>query len=521
MKYLYSHIDEKNLDWFLRDMSRGTLVTIQIRRGRIRGITDLDISFRYPISVIAGVNGSGKSTVLALAACAYHNVSKGFRLLGRRTPYYTMSDFFVQSSEEVPPEGINIWYEFLHNNWRKSSRFPNGIGQAWQSRTKKKGGKWSKYSRRVGRNVVFFGIERVVPHSERSVSKSYRHYFKRSEAAGFEEKVKEVVGRILGRRYDSFWFREHSKYRLPHVKSKGTVYSGFNMGAGENALFEIFSTIYSAPEGLLIVADEIELGLHDSAQRRLIQELKKVCRDRHTQVICTTHSRTILESIPPEGRFFIERHKTRTIVIPGISSDYAAGRLAEQNSQELDIFVEDGIAQQIVQAVLPTQTRRRVNILPIGSSAAIVRQLASRFKDRHKGECIALLDGDQRANAKSHKKYFLKNLETDEDRDKKTKWFERRVGYLPGDSWPELWILTQLNEIDLSSLADIFGIDKEELEDICERAISSGKHNEFFSMAEELFLPTTEICSTVCQWLLDKLPDQFNDLINIVSANID
>ena len=81
--------------------------------------------------------------------------------------------------------------------------------------------------------------------------------------------------------------------------------------------------------------------------------------------------------------------------------------------------------------------------------------------------------------------------------------------------------MTQLNELDLSYLADIFGIDEEELEDICERAISSGKHNEFFSMTKELFLPTTEVCSTVCRWLLDALPDQFNDLINIVSTNLD
>lgn len=521
MKYRYSHLDEKNLDWFLRDMTRGTLVTIQLRRGSIRGIKNLDISFRYPISVIAGANGSGKSTVLAIAACAYHNVGKGFRLPSRRTPYYTMSDFFVQSSEEVSPEGINIWYEFLHDNWRKSINYPDGIGRAWQSRTKKKGGKWSNYSRRVNRNVVFFGIERVVPHSERSVSKSYRHYFKRGEAAGFEEKVKDVVSHILGKRYDSFWFREHSKYRLPHVKSKRAVYSGFNMGAGENALFEIFSTIYSAPKGLLIVADEIELGLHASAQRRLIDELKKVCQDRHTQVICTTHSRSILESVPPEGRFFIESHGSNTAVIPGISPAYAAGRLAEQNTLELDIFVEDGIAQQIVQALLPTQKRRRVNILPIGSAAAIVRQLAARYKTRDKGECIALLDGDQRALSRSHQKYFLQNLEAEEDRNKKIRWFERRVGYLPGDSWPEWWIFTQLNELDLFSLSNTFGIDENELDDVCERAITSGKHNEFHTMAKDLFLPTKEVCSTVCRWLLDQIPEQFDDLMNIVSSNLD
>ena len=37
----------------------------------IRGIHDLDVGFEYPVSVLAGSNGSGKSTVLFAAACAY------------------------------------------------------------------------------------------------------------------------------------------------------------------------------------------------------------------------------------------------------------------------------------------------------------------------------------------------------------------------------------------------------------------------------------------------------------------
>jgi predicted ATPase len=521
MKYRYSHLDEANLKWFAEDMTRATLAKIQLSLGEIRGLKHFDVSFRYPISAIAGANGSGKSTVLALAACAYHNSTDGFRLPGQRLPYYTMSDFFVQSVEEVPPQGIGIWYEFLHNNWRKSSRIPDGIGRGGQSRIKKKAGKWSNYSRRIKRNVVFFGIERVVPHSERSVSKSYKHYFQRAKAEGYEEKVRDIVGRVLGRKYDEFWFREHMKYRLPHVKTKKTVYSGFNMGAGENALFEIFSTIFTAPEGLLVTADEIELGLHESAQRKLIEELKTVCHDRHIQVICTTHSPTILEALPPEGRFFIERHGSQTIITLGVAPAYAAGRLAEQNSLELDLFVEDETAQQFVQAVLPTSTRRRINILPIGSAPAIARQMAARFKDPDKCESIAILDGDQRAHLKPLLRYFLKSLEDDKDQEKRTKWFQDRLTFLPGESWPEWWIFTQLTQLKLTSLANFFKITEEELQEICEKAIGAGKHNEFHLMAQDLSLPAEQVCSDICRWLAEELPDQFNEIRKLVSSYLD
>ncbi|MYF36952.1 MAG: hypothetical protein F4226_09295 [Synechococcus sp. SB0678_bin_12] len=37
----------------------------------IRGINSLRVGFDYPVSVIAGENASGKSTVLFAAACAY------------------------------------------------------------------------------------------------------------------------------------------------------------------------------------------------------------------------------------------------------------------------------------------------------------------------------------------------------------------------------------------------------------------------------------------------------------------
>jgi AAA15 family ATPase/GTPase len=78
------------------------------------------------------------------------------------------------------------------------------------------------------------------------------------------------------------------------------------MGAGENALFEIFSTMYSCGERTLLVLDEIELGLHSKAQKLFIRKLKEVCKETCTQVICTTHSKEIFECLPDDARFFVE-----------------------------------------------------------------------------------------------------------------------------------------------------------------------------------------------------------------------
>lgn len=429
MKYRYSTTDNKNFEWFKNDVSRSSLKRISLTQGEIRGLSNFSIDFTYPLSVIAGTNCSGKSTILALALCAYHNHRDGFKMPGRKFPYYTISDFFIQSPDEISPAGIKLWYHFLSNNWKKSRHLPSGVGEASQLRSKIKGGKWTKYSKRVKRNVVFFGIERVVPHSERSVSKSYKYSFVKGDADGYEEKLCELVGKILGNQYDQFWFAKHSKYRLPHVSSKNKIYSGFNMGAGENALFEIFSTIFACPPGVFLVIDEVELGLHESAQKRLIHELKQLCLKRCLQIICTTHSAAILNCVPPEARFFIERRGNTSIIISGVSAGYASGRLAEANTNELDLYVEDGISKNVLMNILRADLRRRVNIIPIGSANSIVRQLAARLKEKRDGECLGIFDGDQRSFLKEHESKFINWLKDRKETDNLTEWFNTTAQY--------------------------------------------------------------------------------------------
>ena len=43
---------------------------LEVRIRRLRSIDELRVSFEYPVSVLAGPNASGKSTVLFACACA-------------------------------------------------------------------------------------------------------------------------------------------------------------------------------------------------------------------------------------------------------------------------------------------------------------------------------------------------------------------------------------------------------------------------------------------------------------------
>lgn len=518
MKYRESDEDKKLRSWFVNDFTRALLRNVALEKGSLRGLTPFSMSINYPITAIAGRNGAGKSTILAMACCAYHNEKSGFKLKGRHQPYYTISDFFIQHTEEVPPQGITISYHIAYNNWRKSDRFPDGIGLGRQVRHKRKGGKWNDYATRASSNVVFLGIDRIVPHSERSQSKSYSKVFKDSPVKGWEKQVAIIVGYILGKTYDVLRYLEHSKYTLPIVECGGVKYSGLNMGAGENALFEIFRIIYSCGKGALLVIDEIELGLHIDAQRKFLRKLKESCLENKIQVICTTHSKEIFDALPPDARKYIECVNGTTIVTDGISPEFAMAKLGAVEHKEIDILLEDGVASNILAFALPTHIRQRTRCISIGSASALSRQIAAAYARKEARRVMVIFDGDQRKLEKDNLIHAQSMAElTDDDFEE---WFNSRVSYLPGETWPEAWLIQQ-NKEHSSSLAALLVAEENGLVEVMEYGLQAGKHNEFFEISKHLGLEKQQCIQYFMMNLRSSNPNIFNELITAVSEALE
>ncbi|WP_115510047.1 ATP-dependent nuclease [Xanthomonas arboricola] len=509
MKYRESQTDKELRTWFVNDFSKLLLRKISLRKGTLRGINSLDLAIDYPITAIAGANGAGKSTILAMACCAYHNTPKGFKLPRRKTTYYTFSDFFVQHAQELAPQGIEIRYYIAHNKWKPNPELPNGVGIGWQRKWKAKGGKWNNYADRVRRNVAFLGIERIVPHSERSQSRSYSRSFKDVPQKGWESKVKDAVGYILGKKYDDFRYLEHTKYSLPLVQVDGVTYSGFNMGAGENALFEIFSNMYSAGEGALLVMDEIELGLHARAQRRFMVKLKEACKETRTQILCTTHSKEIFESLPDDARFFVESVAGKTKITPGMSAEFAFAKMGNTTPPSLFIFTEDEVARAVLQSVLPASIRSRVEICVIGSASALARQLAASFLRKEKTATLAIFDGDQKTKHKDNSNHAAKMAEVGVK--EFSTWFDARSIYLPGSTWPEAWMIQKCKDIP-NEVAECLNANKNDISEIMEYALQAGKHKEFHELSSAIGLPKDQCLDRICGVIARSFSAEFDDI---------
>lgn len=371
------------------------------------------------------------------------------------------------------------------------------------------------------------GIERVVPQAEKGVFRSYKQYFKDGIDDGWYKDVQEYVGRILGKNYSEFKIKKAGAYKLQLVKETGITYSGFNMGAGEKALFELFAIIHECSMNLgktLLIIDEIELGLHEIAQRKLITVLKDICFKYKMQIICTTHSPAVLESLPPEGRIYIDKVDSETIITKGISGAFAAGRLSDSNSNELDIFVEDEIAKSLLSACFVKDLRQRIGILPIGSHSAVCRQLASAYKNpKLKNKSIAIFDGDQRVNLINLINKMISDLElsTDVEKSKFKEWVKYKIYFLPSNLSPEKWIMENcVNVIDAQS-AKFFGVTLKFFKQELSKAVLEPPHEEFFYLSKQLTLDEDQLIDYLTRLLASSNLKDLEKLIAEIKLNLD
>lgn len=507
--YRESQLDKRNKDWFERDTSVNSLKCITITNGHIRGVFPMNVLFKYPISAFVGENGSGKSTLLALVSCAFHNTT-AFCPQNRIRPnvtklrtYYTYGDFFTFFPSENGISEIQIRADYLSATGMKSD-----------IRKKKPSGKWNDFNRRPPRAVSFLGINRIVPPSESSPHRHYCRLFSPAHSLN-ETQISELstsLSKILGRSYNNIDLLEYGAYRLFAARRNETDYTGFNMGAGENAVLGLLLEVMSAGRGALIVVDEIELGLHAKAQKALIEELKSLCDKYHCQIVCSTHSKTILDALPPEARFFIRREDRLTDIIPNISSEYAFGQLSGIAGRELSVFVEDAVGKDFLQNMISHSLRERVRFYPIGSDQAVLRHIAVHYREKEYG-FIAFLDGDKRAERASAIQKVKDNLEgrIDHTDEEFASLIGKRLCYLPGNIWPEKHLIEEaIRQDNHESLCSQWGLNEATITGYLEEALNAGKHSEFYSLSQNLQLEIEQTRADIIRFYRSTHPDDVN-----------
>jgi len=339
----------------------------------VRGMT-AGLEFSWPVTAIAGANGGGKTTILQLCSAAYVK-NEGGR-------HHKIGDWVRAAIKDETPAfdaGSSVTFSF----WNDAP----GLSIPYvKERTR-----WG-YPRRNNptRHVQFFGISTFAPRIER---KDRLHVFRSQieikASAKFDAPLLNSISKVLGVPYSDGTMHtvgfEVGPWTddLPLVNRGGYGYAEPHMGAGEQKVIRMMRAIEALPMRSLILLEEPEITLHPDAQRGLAWYLMNVARRRGHQIVLSTHSAELFETLPEEARVLVVRRKAGVDVIPRVPFITAARELSSVVRTNKDlILVEDVMAQGFLADILERCDRamlRNTCIVPVGNTHEVY-QLVQTFR---------------------------------------------------------------------------------------------------------------------------------------------
>lgn len=331
-----------------------------------RGIADLTVDFQFPITAISGLNGAGKSTVGQLCLGAYkkpgtvHNYKR-----------FYIRDFFPASLADPNPftTESSVIYEYNTDD-------PHTPQTLTVARTQRE---WSGYKRQPERSCFYIGFTIYIPKVEQRDLSIYRSaQIALGNLRPIPEAVRQRVGRILGQQYDGMHFQRVThgirNSELGIASRFGAQYSENNMGFGEGRTLYLVDLLENAPAQSLFVIEEPETSLHENAQFELGRYFLDVCNRRHHQIILTTHSSTLLQTLPADARIMLSRDPHGVAAYPGLSAARVRSILSGGYHRDMTILVEDDFAKLLLTEMIRRIDRdllRCIEIHDVGNTKAV------------------------------------------------------------------------------------------------------------------------------------------------------
>ncbi|MGW6687858.1 ATP-dependent nuclease [Streptomyces sp. NPDC054961] len=425
---LAARVNKKAYDKYLR----------RVRLVKLRGFTNKEVTFDFPVTALVGPNGAGKTTILGAAALIHSKV------LPRQ--------FFAKSGKyDDSMKNWRVEYEILDKREQSSTTISRTASYL--------AAKWNRDA--VERDVLVFGVSRTLPASERKeLSKFIGGTFEGFSEEQLTTPVAEAVESILGKGAANYLRVNARSGDLSIFASQSAGddagYSEFHFGAGEASVIRIVSKIEASADNALILIEEIENGLHPVATRRLVEYLLKVAKRKSCQVIFTTHSNDALLPLPNEAVWVAYRGEIKQGKL-----DVASLRaLTGQINARLAIFTEDKFGEMVADISLRTYCQKHgidrsgIEIHKLGGAAPARDH--TRFHNSSPARrfyAIALLDGDKRGEA-GFEPRTLKIPQPSPIENVKVNSSD--ITYIPGEDSPEAYIIDRILE-GLNSIPNLLG----------------------------------------------------------------
>ncbi len=486
-----------NLD--ISNAKKFPLFVTELEFDKFRHINKLEVKFHHPISVISGVNRVGKSTILMALACSHVRFMKRNPNNGT-LERQTWSSLMQFTSKDI--QSVDWTYYMSYKTGAKKG--PKKRGQRKAS-TKKWNGIAKKEGQFDERLVVMTDLDRCLParfYSSSLFNKS-KNAHSNQIATSKSQLIAVYMSYILEEQFTLMKLASHQDKDVFTYQSNHE-YSSYNAATGEETLIRIILDAVEAEKKSLILIDEIELGLHPKIQRRLMDVLYHIAREDEKQFILTTHSATILSSVPNKSRIFLDKKGDGNIVaLHGISVNQALSKMDSLSYPLIDLYCEDDIAEKVIQCALREMQKTDkdimnvVNIIKSGASNIVYSDFSSHLRlmphKKVKTGCGCILDGDQVG-------------------DTRFKEHSSKIHFLLGNDSPEKILVSAYEEAYPNTSLNY-------------HINSSNNHSLFDKMVEccDDILTKEDAVTLCCQhyFSLEKGKDELEKIINYIQSRID
>ena len=305
----------------------------------IKGIKDLELSFRkdnkiLDVIVLAGVNGSGKTTILESIKDFFYNTNINYDEPEKSNVNLDIffEEFEKNNIEEAEKNCKDKYehklqdffralksYEYSRKN--NNEYYDNLIAKRFENPPKiiyvpaeNKFEEIQTYSTTLSREYKFINI------INSNVIRDIPSYIatRRNHLATIEEDLtmKEITNKVVNEINSIFdileldvklkGFSKDEKTMPIFENSAGEEFNINDLSSGEKQLFlRTLSIKMLEPKNSIILIDEPELSLHPKWQQRIIEVYKKI--GENNQIIIATHSPHILGSVSNENIFILYR----------------------------------------------------------------------------------------------------------------------------------------------------------------------------------------------------------------------
>lgn len=390
----------------------------RIQVTRFRHVKDLDMSFDHPVSVIAGTNKIGKTSLLLLMACSFeefwrYDSTKPETEFKRATWRDVIS--FTKNETDNGGYSYQLWWRVgTNNDLHGIGKRNTGARKSWTGL-----GKSSKYGRTNAkikeRHVRFIDLERMLPARDFTRRLNYK-----ASIAAKKEVSADITSYFcyileISETIKIYQTGSHINKRAflieKTINGAAESYSSYNAASGEEALLNILIDIEDAPKDSLILIDELECGIHPNVQRKLADVIQYIAWTKKQQFILTMHSATLLSAFPQKSRKLIDLDPNgKYCVTPRPAVNTVFSRMDSVAHPLVTLYCEDDLAKYIIKQMLvqinleKKYFDRLVNIVMSGAANEVENDYKRHKRNfdqfiPRKGYCCAF-DGDYRANPK-------------------------------------------------------------------------------------------------------------------------